>query len=252
MSLVKELYEPYVLSARARISTDPLMRRLVDPAISPEVLERFFIQLHALGLYLAEPHAGWLRRTGQRCLLHGQESLGRALLTRARHEAGQHQQMAEDVRLLVQRWNARHQPPLHAERLGAQHPTDVMRAFRQLHESTITGELPAARLALELELHNLTFVLLPHLLSNVARVLGREALDGLGLVRELMQWDPHTPAPAARLLEEVLQTMPENARTFAELGAEGLELSLRFLGDCLYSAEASLGLSEDEESSAVA
>ena len=66
MSLVKELYEPYVLPARARISTDPLMRKLVDPAISPELLERFFLQYHALGVYMTEPHAGWLRRSGQR------------------------------------------------------------------------------------------------------------------------------------------------------------------------------------------
>ncbi len=50
MSLVKELYEPYVLHARARISTDPVMRRLVDPAIEPLVLERFFIQLNSLGV----------------------------------------------------------------------------------------------------------------------------------------------------------------------------------------------------------
>ena len=250
MSLVKELYEPYVLPARARISTDPLMRKLVDPAISPELLERFFIQYHSLGVYMTEPHSGWLRRSGQRCLLHGLEPLGRGLLARAKHEAGQHLILTEDVRLLVQRWNARRKTPLSVERLLAQHPTDVMRAYRQLHEATITGELPAGRLALELELDNLMLVLGPHLLSNVSRVLGREALEGLGYLREHIHLEPST-TPQARMLEELLQAMPEQARTLAEYGSEALDLYLRFLGDCLNSAEASVWTPE-EDSTAVA
>lgn len=245
MSLVKELYEPYVLPARARISTDPLMRKLVDPAISPELLERFFLQYHSLGVYMTEPHAGWLRRSGQRCLLHGLEPLGRGLLTRARQEAGQHLVLTEDVRQLVQRWNARRKLPLSAERLLAQHPTDVMRAYRQLHESTITSELPASRLALELEIEHLTQVLGPHLLANVARVLGREALEGLNHLRDHIHLDTST-TPPGRMLEELLHAMPEQARTLAEVGAEALDLYLRFLGDCFNSAEAVVWTPEEE------
>ncbi len=252
MSLVKELYEPYVLPARARISTDPLMRRLVDPAISPEVLERFFIQYHSLGVYMTEPTAGWVRRSGQRCLLHGQETLGRSLLSRARQEGGHHLLLTEDARTLVQRWNARRETPLQLHRLLAQYPTDVMRAWRQFQESTISGELPAGRLAIELEIDNLTLVLGPHLLSNVSRVLGRETLDGLGYLKERMRQDLGSSSPPTRRLEEVLQMMPENARTLAEIGAEALDLYLRFLGDCLHSAEAALWTSEEEDSSAVA
>ena len=245
MSLVKELYEPYVLPARARISTDPLMRKLVDPAVSPELLERFFLQYHALGVYMTEPHSGWLRRSGQRCLLHGQEPLGRGLLARARQEAGQHLRLTEDVRLLAQRWNARRKTPVSVERLLAQHPTDVMRAYRQLHESTITSELPAGRLALELEIDHLTLVLGPHLLSNVARVLGRETLEGLGYLHEHIHLDTHA-TPQARMLEELLQLMPEQSRSLAEVGSEALDLYLRFVGDCLNSAEASVWTPEEE------
>ena len=252
MSLVKELYEPYVLSARARISTDPLMRRLVDPTISPELLERFLLQYHGLGVYMTEPLAGWVRRSGQRCLLHGQEALGRALLARARQEAGQHLQLTEDTRLLVQRWNARRPVPLQLERLLAQYPTDVMRAWRQFQETTIAGELPAGRLAIELESANLMVVLGPHLLGNVARVLGRETLDGLGYLREHLSLDLGANAPAARRMEELLQQMPENARALAEMGAEALDLSLRFLGDCMHSAEDALWTPGEAETSAVA
>jgi hypothetical protein len=238
MSLVKELYEPYVLPARARISTDPVMRRLVDPAIEPAVLERFFIQYHSFGVYMTEPVEGWIRRAGQRCLAHGLDSLGKGLLLHAKQESGHHQLMIDDVRMLVRRWNIRRRSMLHTERLLAQYPTDAMRAYRQLHESTIAGELPAGQIAIEFEIENLSLVLGPHLLSNVSRVLGRETLEGLSFLKEHVQLE--VGGTNARMMEELLQLMPENARTLAELGAEALDLYLHFLGDCLQTAEAAL------------
>jgi hypothetical protein len=240
MSLVKELYEPYVLHARARISTDPVMRRLVDPAIEPLVLERFFIQLNSLGVFMTEPVDGWIRRAGQRCISQGLDSIGRALVAHAKHEAGHHQMMIDDVRHLVRRWNSRRGQTLHVERLLAQHPTDAMRAYRQLHEQTLNGELPAGQLAIEFEIENLSVVLGPHLLSNVARVLGRETLEGLSFLKEHVRLDVGHTALNERLLEELLHQMPESARPLAELGAEALDIYLRFIGDCLQSAETAL------------
>ncbi|OJT25009.1 hypothetical protein BO221_11525 [Archangium sp. Cb G35] len=244
MSLVKELYEPYVLPARARISTDPVMRRLVDPAIEPAVLERFFIQYHSFGVYMTEPVEGWIRRAGQRCLLLGMDSIGKGLLKHAKQEAGHHQMMIDDVRMLVRRWNIRRRAMLHTERLLAQYPTDAMRAYRHLHEATIAGELPAAQIAIEFEIENLSLVLGPHLLSNVARVLGRETLEGLSFLKEHVQLE--VGGTNARMMEELLQMMPENARTLAETGSEALDIYLRFLGDCLQSAEAALWSPQDE------
>ena len=238
MSLVKELYEPYVLPARARISTNPVMRRLVDPAIEPALLERFFLQQSSLGVYMTEPVEGWIRRAGHRCIAQGLDSLGRSLLAHSKHEADHHQLMIDDVRHLVRRWNARRRPTLQTERLLAQHPTDAMRAYRQLHEDTIAGDLPMGQIAIEFEIENLSVVLGPHLLSNVVRVLGRETLEGLSFLKEHVQLE--VGGTNARMMEELLQLMPENARTLAELGAEALDIYLRFLGDCMHSAEDSL------------
>jgi hypothetical protein len=238
MSLVKELYEPYVLPARARISTDPVMRRLVDPAIEPAVLERFFIQYHSFGVYMTEPVEGWIRRAGQRCLSLGLDSIGKGLLKHSKQESGHHQMMIDDVRMLVRRWNIRRRAMLHTERLLAQYPTDAMRAYRQLHEATIAGELPAGQIAIEFEIENLSLVLGPHLLSNVARVLGRDTLEGLSFLKEHVQLN--VESTNSRMMEELLQVMPENARALAEVGAEALDIYLRFLGDCLQSAEAAL------------
>ena len=240
MSLVKELYEPYVLPARARISTDPVMRRLVDPAIEPAVLERFFIQYHSFGVYMTEPVEGWIRRAGQRCLALGLDSLGKGLLLHSKHESGHHQMMIDDVRMLVRRWNIRRRSMLHTERLLAQYPTDAMRAYRQLHESTIAGELPAGQIAIEFEIENLSLVLGPHLLSNVARVLGRETLEGLSFLKEHVQLDVGHTALNTRLMNELLQLMPENAQALAELGARAIDIYLRFIGDCLHSAEVAM------------
>ena len=240
MSLVKELYEPYVLPARARISTDPVMRRLVDPAIEPAVLERFFIQLNSLGVYMTEPVEGWIRRAGNRCIAEGLDSMGRALLTHSKHEAGHHLLMIEDTHHLVRRWNARRRPALQVERLLHQHPTDAMRAYRQLHEDTLTSDLPMGQIAIEFEIENLSVVLGPHLLSNGVRVLGRETLEGLSFLKEHVRLDAGHTAFNSRLMEELLQLMPENARMLAELGAQALDIYLRFLGDCMHSAEDSL------------
>jgi hypothetical protein len=246
MSLVKELYEPYVLPARARISTDPVMRMLVDPAIEPAVLERFFLQLNSLGVYMTEPVEGWIRRAGQKCLAQGLDSIGKSLVAHAKHEAGHHLMMIDDVRVLVRRWNARRRPTLQTERLLAQHPTDAMRAYRQLHEETIAGDLPMGQIAIEYEIENLSVVLGPHLLSNVVRVLGRETLEGLSFLKEHIQLDVGHTALNARMMEELLHLMPENARTLAELGAQALDIYLRFLGDCLHSAESSMWTPAEE------
>jgi len=240
MSLLKELYEPYVLPARARLSTDGVMRRLGDASLEPHVLERFFLQYHALGVYMTEPLDGWVRREGQRCLLQGLDSLGKGLLAHARQEAQQHVMMTDDLRLLVRRWNLRRPSPLHSERLLAQFPTDAMRDWRLLVEDTLTGEQPGAQIALAYEVGHFIQSVGPVLLAHVARGLGREAIDGLTYLKENAQPATGRAITQARMMEELLRTMPENAQVLAELGAEVINIHLRFLEDCLQSAEAAL------------
>jgi hypothetical protein len=240
MSLVKELYEPYVLPARARISMDPVMRRLVDPAIEPALLERFFLQLNSLGVYLTEPVEGWIRRAGHRCIAQGLDSLGGELLVHSKHEANHHQLMIDDVRHLVRRWNARRRHQLLTERLLAQHPTDAMHEYRQLHEDTIASDLPMGQIAIEFEIENLSMVVGPYLMSNVARVLGRETLEGLSFLKEHVRLDVGHTALNKRMMDELLRVMPENAQALAELGARAIDIYLRFIGDCLHSAEVAM------------
>jgi hypothetical protein len=238
MSLVKALYEPHVLPARARLSTHPALRTLLDPEVEPALLERFFLQLNSLGVYMTEPVDKWIRRAGQRCLGMDLGKLGQALLTHAKHEAGHHRLMVDDVRYLVRRWNARRRPPLEVERLLSQHPTDAMRAYRQLHEDTINGELPAGQVAIELEIENLSVVLGPQLLEQVERVLGGEHLAGLSVLKEHVEQDVGHTALNQRMMEDLLAVMPESAPELGEIGARALDIYLRFLADCLELSEA--------------
>ncbi len=233
MSLVKALYEPLVLPARTRISTHPALRTLLDPDVDPVLLERFFLQLNSLGVYMTQPVDKWIRRAGQRCVTMDLGKVGQALITHAKHEAGHHLMMVDDVRHLVRRWNARRMQPLGVERLLSQHPTDAMRAYRQLHEDTINGELPAGQVAIELEIENLSVVLGPRLLEQVERVLGREHLEGLSFLKEHVALDVGHTALNQRMMEDLLAEMPENASMLGEIGARALDIYLRFLEDCL-------------------
>jgi hypothetical protein len=236
MKLLKELYEPHVLSARSLLDTDPALCRLLEPSIPPVLLERFLIEWFSRAAYLTEPVDGWIRSTGQRCIETGLEKLGQALITHAKHEAGHHLMMVEDVRHLVRRWNERRTPALEVERLLSQHPTDAMRAYRQLHEDTIQGELPAGQVAIELEIENLSVVLGPRLLAQVERVLGPEHLQGLSFLQEHVALDVGHTALNLRMMEELLQLMPESAPELGRIGAQALDIYLRFLGDCLETA----------------
>jgi hypothetical protein len=113
------------------------VRALLSPDISPALLERFLIEWSARGAYMTEPVEGWIRGAGERCVALGQEKLGRALITHAKHEAGHHLMTIEDARVLVRRWNARHAQQLDADALVAQAPTEAMRQYRQVHDEAM-------------------------------------------------------------------------------------------------------------------
>ncbi len=252
MSLVKDLYEPHVIRARARLKTDAALRRLVDPSISPELLERFFIQWNSLGVFMTEPVEGWIRRAGERCVALGLEKVGRSLVMHARHEAGHHLMMIEDVKHLVEGWNSRRTPRLESSRLLAQMPTDAMRAYRKLHEDVIASAMPAGQVAIEFEIENLSVVLLPSLLGNVERVLGKDFLAKLSFMQEHAEIDVGHTALNEKMLGDLLTLMPENAEALADIGSQALDIYVRFLTECLEAAEDALRASAPTPAEAVA
>lgn len=233
MILMKTMYLPHVLETRARLDTEPTVRSLLSRDVSPALLERFMIEWSARGAYMTEPVEGWIRGAGERCIALGQQKLGEGLIIHSRHEAGHHLMTIEDTHVLVHRWNKRYAQQIDAVALMAQPPTEAMRAYRQLHDDTIASELPIGQAAIEYEVGYLAVVLVPRILAQVERVLGREAMEQLSFLREHAAVDVGHTALNERMMEQVLTQQPAQARRLAAIGAKGLDCYLRFLGDCL-------------------
>lgn len=237
MKLMKTMYLPHVLETRARLETEPVVRTLLSSDISPALLERFMIEWSARGAYMTEPVEEWIRGAGERCIALGQEKLGRGLITHSRHEAGHHLMTIEDTRVLVRRWNTRYAQQLDADALIAQAPTEAMRAYRQLHDDTIASDLPIGQAAIEYEVGYLAVELVPRILAQVTRVLGRESMEQLSFLKEHAAVDVGHTALNERMMEEAITPEPAHAQRLAAIGARGLDCYLRFLGDCLNAAQ---------------
>ena len=240
MDLLKKLYEPHTLLARSRLDSDPSLRRLLDPALKPQVLERFLIEWMARASYMTEPVDGWIRRTGQRCVEQGLVSLGQSLITHARSETGHHLMTLEDAQALVGHWNARHSPLLRLEELTAQTPTESMKEYRQLHEETIEGPYPVGQIAIEREIGFLAVQFGPRLMQQVQRVLGWEVSVMLSFLNEHIAVDVGHTLLNEKMLAEAITRAPDKGRLYAETGARAMTTYIRFLGDCLHIAEDTL------------
>lgn len=239
METLKKLYEPYTLLARSRLDSDPSLRRLLDPHIKPQVLERFLIEWMARAAYMTEPVDGWIRRTGQRCIEQDLDKLGQSLITHAKSETGHHLMTLEDAHSLVAHWNAHQMPALKLDmaQLTAQMPTESMKDYRRLHEETIQGPHPVGQIAIEREVGFLAVEFGPRLMSQVRHVLGEAVADKLTFLHEHIAVDVGHTLLNEKMLTEAILRWPEHGRIYAETGARAMTTYIRFLGDCLRISE---------------
>lgn len=231
--LVEQLYLPHVAQVRQRLQTSPALRALLDPRVEPALMEGFLLQLSSLGVYMTEPVDGWIRRAGEATVRLGLEDVGQKLITHAKHEAGHHLMMIEDTKTLVARWNARRTPRLSVEALLAQAPTQAMREYREVHEETIAGPMPAAQVAIEYEIENLSVVFAPGLMEQARRVCGEDIMDAMSFVKEHAELDVGHTALNELMLGRLLSQVPEQAPLIARTGARALDIYLRFMTDCV-------------------
>ncbi|MBZ4418565.1 hypothetical protein [Myxococcus sp. RHSTA-1-4] len=234
--LVEELYAPHVKEARERLLTDPSLKSLLDPNVDPALMEGFLIQLNSLGVYMTEPVDGWIRRAGEATVKMGLTDVGNQLITHAKHEAGHHLMMVEDTKTLVARWNEHRSPKLDAEALLNQAPTQAMKDYRAIHEETIVGPLPAAQVAIEYEIENLSVVFAPGLMEQAKRVLGDNIMDSMSFVKEHAELDVGHTALNELMLGKLLSQTPEKADVIGKTGAKALNIYLNFMADCVERA----------------
>jgi hypothetical protein len=240
MSIFQTQYLPHVQQNRTRLDTEPVVRELLSPDITPALMERFLIEWSARGAYMTEPVDGWIRGAGERCIALGQEKVGRQLITHAKHEAGHHLMTIQDAKVLASRWNGRHPEALDADALVAQEPTAAMREYRQVHDEAITGDLPLGQAAIEYEVGYLAVALVPRILARVREVVGQQTLDSLTFLREHAEVDVGHTALNERMMEDLLKTRPEEGQRLAAFGSRGLDCYLRFLADCMEAARRSV------------
>jgi hypothetical protein len=240
-SLVDTLYEPHVAAARNAAAHHPSVAALLDPALKPEALERFLLEYCAHGVHVTEPVEGWIRRAGERCKELGLRSVGDALIKHAAHEANHHELFIADARHLAARWNRRGHTQLDADALIERPLTEGMRKYIDLHEAVIASEHPYAQVAIELEVERLSTTVLPGLLEQFQRVLGRDVLSQLSFLTEHAALDVGHTHLNGRLLEQLLALRPEVAEQVANVGAAALDAYMQFFGECLSAVRAELG-----------
>lgn len=235
MSLVETLYSPKVAAARARITNDPRILRVLDPSRDPVVLERFLIQFSVSGYHMTEPVEGWIRRAGDRCKALGYEEIGAQLISHARHEAGHQSMMIDDAKLLVGRWNEHRRPILDVDALLKEPPLPATSRYVAIHENTIASQTPFGQVAIELEIEWMSPQLGPLLLARIEEALGDAR--GASFMAEHTALDVGHTAFNKRLLEKCLEARPESVEMLAKTGTEALNIYLDFLGECVEAAE---------------
>lgn len=233
-------YLPHVSTTRQRITRDAKLGPLLAPGAAPGRVLAFLIQFSARGVRMTEPVEGWIRRAGERCHALGHARLGRALVEHAKHEAGHHRMMLEDLALLRERWAQMGYGALDTERLLAQAPTKAMERYVAIHEDTIASDMAFGQIAIETEVERMSTELGPALIDACRAALGDDVLRSMSFIGEHAALDVGHTAMNEAELDRLLAEHPEHGESLARIGSEALGIYLDFLGDCVDDGDALL------------
>jgi hypothetical protein len=236
MPSIKETYEPRIADHRRILSEHAAIRTLLDPNVPPYLLERFLISFSARGVAMTEPVDGWIRRAGERCIELDEASIGKALITHSKHEAGHHVMLIQDTRALVAHWNLRNETKLSVNELLTLQPSLATEMYIALHENAITSREPWKQVAIELEIERMSTVFGPRLIDQCLRVLGDDIAPGLSFIKEHVALDVGHTRLNERMLECVLEARPKSLDTLVRAGGMALRYYVDFFNECLLEA----------------
>ncbi len=200
--------------------------------VSPKFLEAFLIYFNALGVSMTEPVEDWIDRAGKSCESKRLTEIGQSLRLHAKHEAGHHSMMINDTKVLVDRWNSRHEPKLDVAQLLAQPVTNGVRSYINLHEDIIASDAPFGQLAIELEIEGLSVSVGPSLIEQCKKILGSEVLEGLSFLEEHIAIDVSHTHFNEKQLDKLLTQHPEYLESLVSAGEKALKSYAMFLNDC--------------------
>jgi hypothetical protein len=240
MTLTESLYEPSVANARRNLRQDRRALALLDPNISPALLEMFLIEYSSLAVQMTEPVEGWIQRAGERTQQVGLGEIGRKLVRHAKHEAGHHLMLMRDTHTLVKHWNRTRGRRLDADALLRRPRTRAMQAYIDLHERTIDGERPFGQVAIELEIEGISVAWAGKFVDNCRRVLPADAQAGLSFLEEHAEIDVGHTKFNNQLMESLLHARPDAAPELGLIGANAIEIYLAFFDECFMTARREL------------
>jgi hypothetical protein len=176
------------------------------------------------------------RRAAERCAAIGLSEVAVALTGHARAEAGHHLVMRADVRSLADRWNARREPAVDADKLLNQTLSPGVLHYRKVHEENIAGDTPYAQIAIEHEVEMLPLRYGEPLLNRCVKMLGAEILPCLSFVTEHIVLDVGHTNFNARLLAKVMGLSASSMPALVSAGTAALDAYAEFLDDCVQLA----------------
>lgn len=231
-----EEYERQVAAARERLATCWAVRMAFSPELPIDVFELSLLIGTAHSVPRTEPVEGWIRRAGERCQALGYEELGRMLVLHAHHEAGHHLMLIDDLKVLVEHWNRRHEPKLDAEQLLKQPTPPAILRWQKLHEDTISGPAPFGQLAIEYEIEMLSTKQGAVYMQKCLQALGPAIASGLTFAKEHALLDVGHTEMNAQSLKRFVAQHPEHIASLAESGSAALDSYAEHLAEALSTA----------------
>jgi hypothetical protein len=239
--------QPYLAGvepARIRFKKESGVETLLDPNVDAEFLERFLIHYSSRSVAITSPVQDWLNWSAEACETVGFVDLARVQRNHAREEAGHEKFHIADSSALVARWNARRTPRLDGLRLLKRPPTKGAVQYIKLHLDTMASKRPAAQIALQSEIEELSVEFGPKLLAQFKRVLGDNIVWFMTFMTSHIEFDSakngHT-AYNRRQLAKLLAAHPDHLETLVLTGTLALDSFSLFLRDCVDLAETGEG-----------
>lgn len=232
-----ERYEAALEDTRISLSSNGVMKYIVDSDCPVNLFHLWSIRWAAHGVRMTEQVASWIERAGRRTKAMGLHDLGRNLQAHSHAEYGHEKLLAADARTLVNLWNQDAKEPLNAEQLIASSPLYSARKYVELHEETIGGKHPYCQVAIEYEIERISVVLGPSLLARYQQTFKE---GGYSFIAEHVELDQGHTAFNQRQLQKILESEDDTLVPLVEAGRLALQRYAMFPAECLQLAKQDL------------
>lgn len=223
-------YESALIPWRDQTSKGPIAEMVSKP---PREFAAFLINFCLFGIPMTEAVDRWIRQAGEATRGMGEIEVGDHLVKHSIHEMGHHLLFLNDARNLIEWWNGIYSPHLDSGALLERDWPSGVRAYRDLHESTVRGKLPFCQVAIEYEIERLSIVYGPYLFKLTGEKLGKDVIKHLSFLSHHIELDVGHTQLNRFLLQKLLKGRPDSLPQLIEVGRSALSCYSQFLENAL-------------------